>query len=1126
ESSTGSSRQASPAPISRNSSTRSISSNFRRPGVSSQQTTDLDALRRGVNIDNAPEYDHVQRPSLMERKSGLSGLPRIRHAPPDGPMKRVMTLPNLSMAIPKEFRNQEKPSTPSRPSHAPQKSLCPITDSMTSDIAALYRFPSESLHSFSFAAPPDDISTARRNTLKRSVDVMRANFGFDSSALAEPDLMESNESHLHGLFGDRHVVRKPIMQGPITGPPSVDLGNIFEKAFSESNYRGNPSQSQFMPNDADYSPVLSPIPDDDNMPCLVSSPKRASSRAPSFASRRNSSTKRSRPTLSHAASVLDLPSSFSTFGVEAPVFTGLHTHSSKWAPASQAVFTTSAQSDWTIRAANDVACLVFGVTQRELRNLSILDLIQEFKRGWLESKLRGHTARQQREQQEAESRENTAPVVSSASSTTSSANSSRFFSMGGGVTAKLLAKPPSRQARISPRAKPKPSEDTAAPHHRQKPSRGVLLCGDVIPIQRRNGATGSASVWVMEKRGGLIWVLEEVVENSVLLRIDDDGRVVEYQGTPELIWQTRDIKPDISLSRLLPRLPVDLPRERDAFVSKLAAMKYFTASTQNNLNVPVTVTELSGPHSLLISQFPHAAGMMVINATTLNIISANSVFSGTLFGYETPEGHKVTELIPNFDDYLDILFEEDEMLLSDGVLIPEQGMRRARAIMTIRYSKDDAMSLFEKPAGIPARHRDGAEIMVDVSMRVVMPGTEMPNTEDSFASARDDDPMVVKEAIYALWITYHQPVGSSSILTASRSRPISPPSQAPSPHTCVSPKDCMPMETASHQDSPTLLSQQLQEAAAEPLNNHQPREPIPEISLTELTREAARKKSINDYTILEDMGHGAYGQVKLARLKRNPAKKVVLKYVTKKRILVDTWTRDRRLGTVPLEIHVLDYLRREGLRHPNIVEMEGFFEDDINYYIEMLPHGLPGMDLFDYIELRTNMTESECRSIFSQVVGAIHHLHIKALVVHRDIKDENVILDGEGQIKLIDFGSASYVKNGPFDVFVGTIDYAAPEVLQGKSYNGKEQDIWALGILLYTIVYKENPFYNVDEILDHPLRVPYVPFSESCIDLIRGMLNRTVEKRLAIEEVMNHPWMQVDDAEQEVNVSALLAPKP
>ncbi len=123
----------------------------------------------------------------------------------------------------------------------------------------------------------------------------------------------------------------------------------------------------------------------------------------------------------------------------------------------------------------------------------------------------------------------------------------------------------------------------------------------------------------------------------------------------------------------------------------------------------------------------------------------------------------------------------------------------------------------------------------------------------------------------------------------------------------------------------------------------------------------------------------------------------MLKYVTKRRILVDTWTRDRRLGTVPLEIHVLDYLAQRWPPAPQHCRDGGFFEDDVNYYIEMVPHGLPGMDLFDYIEMRTNMDEQESRSIFVQVARAIHHLHTKALVVHRDIKDENVILDGEGR---------------------------------------------------------------------------------------------------------------------------------
>jgi protein-serine/threonine kinase len=258
------------------------------------------------------------------------------------------------------------------------------------------------------------------------------------------------------------------------------------------------------------------------------------------------------------------------------------------------------------------------------------------------------------------------------------------------------------------------------------------------------------------------------------------------------------------------------------------------------------------------------------------------------------------------------------------------------------------------------------------------------------------------------------------------------------------------------------------------------------------------------------MGKGAYGEVKLCRYKKTSSKKVVIKFVTKRRILVDTWTRDRRLGTVPLEIHVLDYLRRDGLKHPNIVEMADFFEDDINYYIEMIPHGLPGMDLFDYIELRVNMEEQECRKIFVQVAEAVHHLHTKAKVVHRDIKDENVVLDGEGNIKLIDFGSAAYIKSGPFDVFVGTIDYAAPEVLAGRAYRGKEQDVWALGILLYTIIYKENPFYSIDEIMDHGIRIPWV-MSEESIDLVRLMLDRDVEKRITISMVLEHPWCKGEE---------------
>jgi protein-serine/threonine kinase len=96
-------------------------------------------------------------------------------------------------------------------------------------------------------------------------------------------------------------------------------------------------------------------------------------------------------------------------------------------------------------------------------------------------------------------------------------------------------------------------------------------------------------------------------------------------------------------------------------------------------------------------------------------------------------------------------------------------------------------------------------------------------------------------------------------------------------------------------------------------------------------------------------------------------------------------------------------------------------------------------------------------------------------------------------------------------------DYAAPEVLAGKAYRGKEQDVWALGILLYTIIYKENPFYSIDEIMDHDLRVPWV-MSEESIDLVRLMLDRDVEKRITISQVLEHPWCAGGNGEADSNL--------
>lgn len=541
----------------------------------------------------------------------------------------------------------------------------------------------------------------------------------------------------------------------------------------------------------------------------------------------------------------------------------------------------------------------------------------------------------------------------------------------------------------------------------------------------------------------MIWVLEEIHEDVAYVDVDEDGTILKLSGALGPIWGNENLQPGLDIGRLVPRIPrqgID-PRFGEIDYREIAKKKYYTCRNCDRINIPATVEQVRGTTELRVSSFPHIAGIVVVCPQTLTIKSSNSVFCGALFGHEKPDGMSINSLVPDFDKVLRILTEEDHIHLVDGIVIPEHSFRKASAFLALKEGQPDAATGFLRPEGLPARHRDGSQLKIDIQMRVVKSEKQVTahneavveGSDEDSSSGEASDKFVVQqtESVYALWITYSRHLhatrsnlGVSSPLLSGMVTPLHQPSPGQTPaHT--------PQEIQFDSDEGSKggvsLTRQLKEAAktaaAKLTGTQRALEPKEEQAVAAKPAEQAvqkKKKTIDDFVILEEMGQGAYGQVKLARY-RSTGKKCVLKYVTKRRILVDTWTRDRRLGTVPLEIHVLDYLRRDGLRHPNIVEMDDFFEDDVNYYIEMVPHGLPGMDLFDYIELRTNMDENESRSIFVQVARAIHHLHTKALVVHRDIKDENVILDGEGRIKLIDFGSAAYIKSGPFDVFVGTI---------------------------------------------------------------------------------------------------------
>ena len=116
---------------------------------------------------------------------------------------------------------------------------------------------------------------------------------------------------------------------------------------------------------------------------------------------------------------------------------------------------------------------------------------------------------------------------------------------------------------------------------------------------------------------------------------------------------------------------------------------------------------------------------------------------------------------------------------------------------------------------------------------------------------------------------------------------------------------------------------------------------------------------------------------------------------------------------VPKEVALL-----HGLQHKFIIKMLDYFEDMENFYIVMeKPEKY--IDLFDYITQKGVVSERSSRYLFRQIIEAVRYC-FSVGVVHRDVKDENILIDlNTNQIKLIDFGSGTFLREGPYSEYEG-----------------------------------------------------------------------------------------------------------
>ncbi|CAM4538256.1 serine/threonine-protein kinase MARK1 isoform X6 [Lepidochelys kempii] len=264
---------------------------------------------------------------------------------------------------------------------------------------------------------------------------------------------------------------------------------------------------------------------------------------------------------------------------------------------------------------------------------------------------------------------------------------------------------------------------------------------------------------------------------------------------------------------------------------------------------------------------------------------------------------------------------------------------------------------------------------------------------------------------------------------------------------------------------------------------------------------------IGNYRLLKTIGKGNFAKVKLARHVLT-GREVAVKIIDK------TQLNPTSLQKLFREVRIMKILN-----HPSIVKLFEVIETEKTLYLVM--EYASGGEVFDYLVAHGRMKEKEARAKFRQIVSAVQYCHQKC-IVHRDLKAENLLLDADMNIKIADFGfSNEFTIGNKLDTFCGSPPYAAPELFQGKKYDGPEVDVWSLGVILYTLVSGSLPFdgQNLKELRERVLRGKYrIPFymSTDCENLLKKLLVLNPIKRGSLEQIMKDRWMNVGHEEEEL----------
>ena len=292
--------------------------------------------------------------------------------------------------------------------------------------------------------------------------------------------------------------------------------------------------------------------------------------------------------------------------------------------------------------------------------------------------------------------------------------------------------------------------------------------------------------------------------------------------------------------------------------------------------------------------------------------------------------------------------------------------------------------------------------------------------------------------------------------------------------------------------------------------------------------------NLNFYRIGRVIGQGGFAKVNLG-LNILTGRVVAIKSFNKN---IKTKYGDKiNMDKILYEINLM-----KKLNHQNITKILETFEDEQFYFIIM--EYINGGNLFSYVKKRRKLSEKVAKFLFRQIILGIKHIHSQ-LIVHRDIKLENILIDMNNNIKICDFGIGIILssENQMLHSHCGTPMYIAPEIIlstKEKGYKGFPVDIWSAGIALYIMISGKLPF-NLDEspedldaleknkdnkqeknkrlneeiLKKEPKYIENI--SDELRDLLKGLLHKDPKKRFTCEQILNHPWFE-DNHSHKINL--------